>query len=255
MFADQRRQKILELLRTKEFLTVSNLAQELDVSSTTIQRDLAVLKNLNLVHRAYGGVRLNSDALETRFDIRLRSNEEAKRRIAIKALEYVERGDSIFIDASSTCAIFAEEIFRSKVKDIAVVSTSPFVLTYLYRCPRISVICPGGELVHDFCALWSTMTQEFLSRMSFDKAFVSVGALTAERGPMTSQMFIRDTLRTVFGVSREINLLVDSSKIGKMATMVIAPLNAISRIITETEVPEPLQMMMDQEGVELVISD
>lgn len=253
MFPSERRKRITEFLRVNGFCTVTQLAEAFAVSDATIQRDLFQLKEQGVIKRLYGGVTLNS-AIETRFDIRLRTRERAKRLIAAKALSFLEMGDSIFLDASTTCAIFAQEMSTADVPRMTVVTTSPTVLTYLYKCPQLHVISCGGKLEHDFCALSGKAAYDFLAQTRFDKAFVSAGGLSVQRGLTTGETFIQDTLRTVIRVAREVDVLLDSSKFNKECALTIAPMDVASRIITDGPVPPDIETFSREKGIELVLA-
>lgn len=98
-----RQEKILEILSNNEIVTVESLMNELQVSVSTLRRDLIKLegeKKITLLHG--GGVRLAPKTVELNIFTKLEMNKDAKERIARKAAGLVEDGDTIFLDPSST---------------------------------------------------------------------------------------------------------------------------------------------------------
>ncbi|GAI58666.1 unnamed protein product, partial [marine sediment metagenome] len=78
-----------------------------------------------MVYKVRGGVKLiTSSSIDKKFDVRMRTNIELKRNIARKAITFIKEGDSIFLDASTTCLIFAKEIIRKNYSDLTVVTNS-----------------------------------------------------------------------------------------------------------------------------------
>ena len=71
-------------------------------SRITIQRDLVELGNKGLLNRVNGGDMLkNFDLANYSHDKRLLIQSDKKKKIAKKAMEFVEDGDCIFIDNST----------------------------------------------------------------------------------------------------------------------------------------------------------
>lgn len=98
-----RQEKILELLSSNDIVSTDSLMKVLDVSVSTLRRDLVKLeeeKKITLLHG--GGVRLMQKSVELNISTKLELNKDAKERIASKAASLVEDGDTIFLDPSST---------------------------------------------------------------------------------------------------------------------------------------------------------
>ena len=122
MLAAERRNRIVRLLSSTGTVTVSQLRDEFGVTAETIRRDLDILEQENLLRRIHGGAVALQNRQEVPFDIRSETNVEEKRLIAQKAARFVEPGDTLFIDISSTAMFFAKEI--CKIPDITVITNS-----------------------------------------------------------------------------------------------------------------------------------
>ena len=107
---NSRREKILETVRSEGDVTVTALAEQLQVSPLTIRRDLQYLEEHKLLERFYGGAR-TGEAEESRKN----SRELRKEKIARYAASLVEDRDSIFINTSSTALAMVKYITSRRV--------------------------------------------------------------------------------------------------------------------------------------------
>ena len=76
MYKCEREDEILALLNETEYATVDYLARKMNISSSSIRRDLKNLEERGLVNRSYGGVKI-ADATGKRIPFSLRSLENS----------------------------------------------------------------------------------------------------------------------------------------------------------------------------------
>ena len=101
MFKTERRDKIIEHLKKQHRATVKELSEILGVSEATLRSDLQWMEEEGLLQRTHGGAVLQAEApTETNFVVRQMKNLEEKKAIAAKALEMVDNGQCILLDAS-----------------------------------------------------------------------------------------------------------------------------------------------------------
>ena len=106
MLSLERQEEILEILNKNNSATVEELAQELFVSGATIRRDLRSMEKQGLIKRSHGGAMpFKSSAEESAFAIREQENTVAKKTIANLAVKLINKGDSVFLDSSSTTGL------------------------------------------------------------------------------------------------------------------------------------------------------
>src|SRR6056297_1082681 len=102
MLSHTRKNKILELLKTHKQISTQELEKELSVSGATIRNDLAQLEEKGLVKRIHGGAVLPEKENKNSFRKRSEKNVEEKKAIGKIAKNYIENGQTIILDASST---------------------------------------------------------------------------------------------------------------------------------------------------------
>ncbi len=105
LLPEERRKRILELLKKDGSITVNEIARIVDVSLSTVRNDLRTLKERGLIHRVHGGA-IVKEKYDPLYQKGVTDVYEAKLNIARRAIEFIEEGDFIFVDAGSTTLIF-----------------------------------------------------------------------------------------------------------------------------------------------------
>src|SRR5690625_2519132 len=147
MFAEKRRQIILELLKEKESISVNDLAKSLNVSLPTVRSDLDFLHNESKLERTHGGaVLIKSNPKvpqEQSYDIREKINIEKKKEIAYKAYSFIEDLDCIIIGSSSTCYELAK-LLKNSEKEVTVLTNGFKTASILQDNLYLTTVVIGG---------------------------------------------------------------------------------------------------------------
>lgn len=232
------------------------LIREFGVSRVTIQRDLSLLEKSELVSKVHGGVKLKKEVnknFETRFNIRLKQNYEKKLEIAKKAVNFVNDGSIIFLDPSSTTYIFAKELFKKQFFDLNIITTSIAIKYESLKYPNLKIVSTGGELRADFNMLGGSWVIDFLEKVNLDASFVSIGGISTKGEISSANRELANVLNVVFKISKEINLLVDSSKFSKTGMLNISPVGKHLRVITDEEIDKKsISELKQVNNIELV---
>ncbi|MBG0771049.1 MAG: DeoR/GlpR transcriptional regulator, partial [Anaerolineaceae bacterium] len=180
MLADERRTLILKKLNENRYIQVSDLAEELDVTTVTIRRDLDEMEEDGLCIRKRGGaIRVNPGvSLEMPYNIKQHEMVEAKERIAQQALEFIEDGDTIILDAGSTT--YALALLLSTKVQIKVVTNDLKIAVKLAENPKINLICTGGTARTSVYSLQGSLTESFIKDIKVDKTFLGADAIHAD---------------------------------------------------------------------------
>jgi DeoR family fructose operon transcriptional repressor len=100
----ERRRQILQLLEERQQLTVREISQALAVSDVTVRQDLIALEKEGALQRTWGGAALPAPGRkEGSFASRLEIQKFEKQAIAAAAVDLIEDGDTLLLDASTTC--------------------------------------------------------------------------------------------------------------------------------------------------------
>ncbi len=234
MYKCEREDEIMALLSETEYATVEALAQRINISASSIRRDLKNLESRGLVERSYGGVRLvNSAGRCIPFEQRAHQNCGQKKQMGRIAAGLLHPGDTVFLDASSS-AYFAAE-FLPAVEGITVITNSIDAAAVL-SAYSIKVYCTGGALSEgNRAALVGDSTREFLSRIHADAVIFSVDGVDpggelwdyAEEESAVRRMMMQNAKTKI--------LLCDSSKWGKPSTFYQGRMEDVSYLICDRD--------------------
>jgi DeoR/GlpR family transcriptional regulator of sugar metabolism len=144
LMANQRREKIMELLREDGSAKVTNLAKLFKVTEVTIRQDLEKLEKDGLIVKEHGGAYLKNVEDQVRnFSLTHQDNMEQKSLIAERCLEFIESGDTIILDSGSTTTEIAKRL--QGMKHLTVITNALNIALMLGAEPGIEVIVTGGE--------------------------------------------------------------------------------------------------------------
>lgn len=215
MLARERQLHILKKLQMQPAISASRLADELNCSRSTIQRDLRQLDERGEVQRQFGGAMhlqvetimssLNESALGTKLD----RNAAAKRLIATRALEEINEGDLVFIDSGSTPLYLLPGLAERRViivtNSVAAVSRLAGVQAEIYLL--------GGRYEHKYEATMDAITVREIQDFRFDIAVFGANGVDLKFGETyVSEYQIGEIKRNVLERSKKSILLVDESK-------------------------------------------
>ena len=102
--ASDRHAQLIGLLKERDYCSVVEMSQLLNVSPMTVRRDLHMLHEKQIIEVTYGGARfIASKQFEPDFDIRAHEHLAEKQAIGKLAAElFIEEGDVVGIDSGST---------------------------------------------------------------------------------------------------------------------------------------------------------
>lgn len=213
---------------------MKNLSKELNVSEPTIRRDLIeILESLDLpVIRVHGGLILNVEkgGIEPLFEAKLSLMREQKQRIAQKALEFIDDGDSIILDSGTTALFLAKLLYKKK--GLKVITTDIKIAHELSTLQNIDVYIIAGQVRNGFYSIGTTMAEESLKQFYADKAFLTADAIDPYIGVMNSSVFEVGVKKTVTKCAKKVILIADHSKIGKKGLIKVCDLSDVHVLIT-----------------------
>ena len=132
MLAEDRCKKILDILDSMGSVTVQQLMDELDISESTIRRDLVAMDKKGYLTKVHGGAIANNTNIHTQDEKvinRLKQNRSEKEQIARYAASLIVDNDFVYIDAGTTTAVMIDYITAKNVV---------FVTNSLTNAKRIS---------------------------------------------------------------------------------------------------------------------
>jgi DeoR/GlpR family transcriptional regulator of sugar metabolism len=232
MLTDERRSLILERLGTQGRVLAADLTAELAVSADTIRRDLRELDDAGLLRRVHGGA-LPRHGDASSFATRARRAPEAKASIARRAAAFVRDGQVVVLDGGTTTL----ELARALRDDLraSVITTSPPIALALADHPGLEVTVVGGTLRPNALVTVGAAAIETLSMIRADVVFLGVCGLHPEIGVTTEDLEERHVKAAMIEGAGEVVALADHDKLGTAMPIVVAPLRAVTHLVTDAD--------------------
>jgi len=246
-----RQRDLLSQIFAEKSGTVGELSELFKVSKMTIRRDLDELEAKGLITRVSGGAvaPVNSER-EPSYKTRINWNDRQKGRIAALVDELIFNGDLIFLDAGSTCLRCAERLKRRRIT--VVTNWVPNTIE-LAKDSTSEVIIAGGRLDKTELLAVGVSAYNAVGDFSFARAIIGVGGIN-ENGIFDYRLESVEMKRRAMECSREVIVVADHSKFGRVAPIHIAPLEKINKIIVADKnmLTETMLSSMESRGVEVV---
>lgn len=237
--------------RLAEGLSVASvqLATEFGVSEDAIRRDLRALAAEGLCRRVYGGaLPLASKPLSAR----LGEGVEAKRALAVRAAELIERGSLIFLDAGSTHVALVDALPEDF--GLTVATNSIDVAAAVLTRQDMDLLMVGGAVDASVGGAVDAVAVEAVARLAIDLSFVGACSVSAEEGVGALNHADAIFKRAVTAASRRRAALVTNDKLGARSPYRIAPARSFSVFIVERDAPEAFVADLRATGAEVLVS-
>ncbi|MDO4169759.1 MAG: DeoR/GlpR family DNA-binding transcription regulator [Lachnospiraceae bacterium] len=235
LFAEERKEQIISYLRTNKRANIHELIDKFQVSGATIRADLRELESFGYIKRTHGGAMYREDMLSDQDGIASRdSYGQEKQWIADKALQFIQNGETIILDAGTTNMHLARQL--KEYENLTVVTNDIVVAGEIYQCPNIKIIFCGGEMRPMYGCTAGAGTMSFIQRLSVDRAFISPNALSVSQGAFTPNFDLAETKRAFMQSAEKNYLLCTSNKIGKKAMCQVARIEEFDAIFTDIHI-------------------
>jgi DeoR/GlpR family transcriptional regulator of sugar metabolism len=251
MLGAERRQLIVGLLEQHRSQTVAELSARFGVSQATVRRDLNVLSQRGMIERAHGGaakrVHLVTGTPEPPLQSRAVLQAQEKARIGEAAAAHVHDGDTIIITSGTTTVEMVP--YLASRTNLTVITNAINIALALAASPAITVIVPGGVLRHSELTLLGSLGEEAMENLRADKLFMGSSAVHTDYGLSADNIAEAHSDQTLMASAREVIVLTDHTKFGRVATVRVAPLHGIRRIITGQALPDADARLLEEHDI------
>lgn len=245
--APARRDELLRRLQADGYLAVAEVSAQLGVSEMTLRRDLRQLEGEGLARRVPGGAAAPAGRLLP-FAERDRSGSEAKRRLALAALPFIEASSIVALDAGTTVAPLA----RLVPAGTTVVSHSHPVIVDAAGRDDVDVIAIGGDFDRAAQSFSGPLATDALGRLSVDVAVLSAVAVDA-RGALCAAPRDAEVKPALVAAAHRRILLVESGKLRARAHLRFASLSDLDLLVTDAGASESEIAPIREAGVSVVV--
>ena len=231
MKTQEREQRIISLLETRGELSIKTLGDMLDISPSTLRKQLALMQSKGLVIRTYGGVMSVDRIPDESFDNKLRRNMVEKRLIAERARGIIREGQSIALGSGTT--IYGLANLLDDLPKGTIYTNSMQAADLLARCPGLEVHISSGILrSRTGTIIGSEAAEYFRSLKQLDYAFIGCDAIDASGAVLSDNLSVALVEKIILSCARRKYILCDSSKLGQSAVARVCELKDCDGLIT-----------------------
>ncbi|WRS28322.1 DeoR/GlpR family DNA-binding transcription regulator [Oscillospiraceae bacterium MB08-C2-2] len=255
MLAEERKNKILELISEKKIVKVTELSTLLKATEATVRRDLEDLQAQNKVHRVHGGATsVNPTSRMIRQQDLLDLCTEEKKRIARKAYDYVQDNDAIFMDSSTTVLELARLIAAGGRSRLTVITNSFVIVSLFADTPDIRVLHTGGQIVYALQAALGVVAENMIRGVKVEKCFLGTNGIDPSYGYSSPTFEEASIKRCMMHSSKQTFVLSDHTKFDEFYMCKFADfVGEVDYLITDALPKEP-SLALYRTSVNLVLA-
>lgn len=249
----ERQRQILSLLGKQGRLSVAEIVEQFSISEATARRDLETLASQGKAQRVHGGV-IAAEQAPPELPILQREGEQADEKASIgrAAAELIADGETVFL-GSGTTVLEAAKHLRDR-KNLTVITNSLPVLNALAGIKDITVVSLGGQLRDSELSFIGHITEQALAEVRVDKVVIGTRGISLEHG-LTND-YLQETLtdRAILKIGREVIVLADHTKVNRVSTVLLAPLNAMQTFVTDLSAEKKFIQALKKNGINVIVA-
>lgn len=251
LLADERRQRIAELLAAQGKLKAQALVERFGVSEDTIRRDLIEMAEQGLLRRVHGGALPAAAPVPPRpsWRERLSVDEQEKAALVDALLPSFRGGELLFIDSGTTNGLLARRLPRTL--PFTVITTSPEVALALCDHPACEVILPGGRLHQASASLCGPEALKLIESVQADLCILGVCAISAGAGISCHEFEEVAAKQAMVAHATQTIALATAAKLGTRLPYRIAAADKLTRLLTTAEQDHKALPPLEKLGVEV----
>ncbi|CAM3259346.1 DeoR/GlpR family DNA-binding transcription regulator [Deinococcus deserti] len=249
--SSERQHQILRRALADRVVKIKDLSAELGVHEMTVRRDIDQLAEQGLLERIHGGARIvEKTSEEVAHQLRATKNTEAKEAIARAALNLIEDGDVVALDASTTALALARLLHARNVSAIV----SGLDAANVLAANGVPFLMVGGNFHAPARSFVGAFFMDTMTRLHPDKVFFSAKAFSPDTGftdPHLPEVGAKQTLIRSAGT---VIALLDSTKFERRALATIATLDEVDVLITDQTPSERTLSALEAADIQLTMT-
>ena len=250
--SEDRRSRLIELIRQRGFASLPALAEELAVSESTVRRDLDFLEESGVAQRTHGGVFYTGPSPKlAHFDQRQSLNWDKKRQIAVAASRLIDDNDTILLDGGSTTYELAQLLVG---RPLQVVTNSLPVANLFTSSETADLVIVGGYVHAKTGVTLGPYANQMLAGLNVRRAVLSVAGAN-ERGYFNSNLLLVETERAMMNAADEVIVVADSTKFGRTSLTHLSDLGSIDILVTDHEIDPAWSERLAGAGVKVIVAE
>ena len=255
MLARQRQARIVDEVRRRGGVRVSDLTNLFDVSDMTVRRDLEELHRRGLVHKVHGGaVPASNSAEEPGFEAKSVRERREKEALAAAAAALVVPGQALAVSAGTTTRTLATVL--AGIPDITVVTNSVRVAEAFAGSagPSRQIVVLTGGVRTPSDALVGPVADAAIRSLHVDVLFLGVHGMDPVAGLTTPNLAEAETNRAFLAHAQKVIVVADHTKWRTVGLCTFGPLSAIDVLVTDDGIDQDARAVLGDTVGELVLA-
>jgi DeoR/GlpR family transcriptional regulator of sugar metabolism len=247
----ERQEQVQRYVEQRRRVAIADICGQFGVSMATARRDLEALAERGGIQRVHGGALAIRRAPPELPAIERAAEQAAeKRRIGQAAAALVADGETIFLSSGTTTLEVARSLRGQR--RLTLITNSLLALNALADAPEITLVGLGGMLRRSEMSFIGHITEQALAEVRADKVIIGIRAIHPQHG-LTND-FLPETMtdRAIMRIAREVIVVADHSKCGRVSAAFVAPLSAIGTLVTDTGAPPEFVEAARAQGVRVL---
>ncbi len=232
------------------FASLPSLASELQVSESTIRRDLDSLESSGSAKRTHGGVFYTGPSPKLQhFDQRQKTHWEKKQQIAEVASRLIEDGDTILLDGGSTTYELARQLVGRPLQIV----TNSLPVANLFTTSDVDLVIIGGSIHTRTGVSLGPYANAMLAEINVRRAVLSVAGVN-QQGYYNSNLLLVETERAMMKAADTVIVVADSTKFGQSSLARLGALGDIDTLVVDNEISPEWRERICGSGVDLIVA-
>jgi DeoR/GlpR family transcriptional regulator of sugar metabolism len=252
MLAEERRSRLLEMVRVRRFASLPELAGQLAVSESTVRRDVEYLEEQGSARRIHGGVLYaGSSPKLPHFEERQPAGWQLKQAVAREAVKLIDEGDAILLDGGSSTYEVARLL---RGRSLHVVTTSLAVANLFATDANSDLVFIGGNICPRTGVSRGPYADAMIAKVRVRKAVISTAAVSQE-GLFNNDLLLVETEQAMIRAATEVIAVADSTKFGHQSLGHVCPLEAVHHLVVDGGLSQLWRERIVAAGVHLHVAE
>ncbi|MFN8488293.1 MAG: DeoR/GlpR family DNA-binding transcription regulator [Caldilineaceae bacterium] len=247
----ERQEQLRVLIEQQHRLSIAQICSHFSISEATARRDLDALVERGVIRRVHGGaIAVHRAPPEPPVAQRSTEQSELKARIGQLAATLISNRETIFLGSGTTVLEVARHLHS--YANLTIITNSLPVMTALSDKPGINLIGLGGVFRPGELSFIGHITIQAMAELRPDKVIIGIRALDPDEGLTNDYVPETPTVRAILDAGKEVIIVADHTKCGRVSVAFVAPLNVVDTLVTDAEIAPELREDFAQKGLRIL---
>jgi DeoR family transcriptional regulator of aga operon len=247
---------LLDAMAENGQVDVDEMALRLEVSASTVRRDLNHLTEQQLVKRTRGGAVASAVSYDLPMRYKAPKQQAAKVRIGQAAALLVGSSDIVALNGGTTTTEVARSLATREITSsalaITIVTNAINIAGELTVRRHLKLVMTGGTVKPQSFELIGPFAMDTLNQLDLDVAIIGAEALDPAAGVKAMDSDEAQISRLMAARARRVVVAADSSKLHARAFARVCAWAQVSVLVTDAEAPQADLDQIRSAGVEIV---